>query len=123
MWALLSWLTSGPLDRIFATVDKQIAATTDREKLKSDLAAEYIRAQAATANSRQWFFPLFFLAPAGFWFASVCVYSVLFCADCAYPQDWTVAALPHPLNDWMGWIVSSLFIGKAGEMIFRRLGK
>ena len=120
---ILGWLTSGPLDRIFATVDKQIAATTDREKLKSDLASEYVRAQAGMANSRQWFFPLFFLAPAGFWFAAVCVYSVLWCRGCAYPQDWTIAALPHPLSEWMGWIVSSLFIGKVGESIIGRLRK
>jgi hypothetical protein len=38
-----------------------------------------------------------------------------------FPQAWTIAALPPPLSDWMGVIVSSLFIGKAGEKIFARI--
>lgn len=123
MWAILSWLTSGPLDRIFATVDKQIAATTDREKLKSDLAAEYIRAQAAVLTGRGWFFPLFFIAPLGFWFGAVCIYSVLWCRACAFPQYWTIAALPAPLNEWAGIIIGSLFLAKTGEAVIARLRK
>jgi len=36
-------------------------------------------------------------------------YSVLWCADCAYPQPWTIAALPPPLDAWAGAIVLSIF--------------
>jgi hypothetical protein len=53
----------------------------------------------------------------------VCVYSVLFCKGCIFPQTWTVAALPPPLDQWMGAIVGSLFIGKAGGEIISRLRK
>jgi hypothetical protein len=118
---ILGWLTGGVLDRILTTVDNRVDNETEREKIKTKAVESYVAAHVQIANSRQWFFPLFFLVPAGFWFASVCVYSVLFCRGCAYPQGWTVAALPPPLDDWMGVIIASLFIGKAGEMLIGRL--
>jgi hypothetical protein len=117
------WLLGGPLDRILTTIDKKMDNETEREKIKTEAISQYVKAHVAIANSRQWFFPLFFLIPAGFWFGSVCVYSVLWCARCAYPQDWTIAALPPPLDGWMGAIVASLFIGKAGETLISRLRK
>lgn len=120
---LLSWLSSGPLDRILSTVDHKIDNETARERIKTEAVTSYVSAQASIANSRQWWFPILFLVPAGFWFAAVCIYSVLWCRGCAWPQDWTIAALPPPLDDWMGWIVGSLFIGKAGEMLIGRLRK
>lgn len=117
------WLTGGTLDRILTTVDNRVDNETDRERIKTEAVTAYVSAHVAIANSRQWFFPLFFLIPAGVWFASVCIYSVLWCRLCAYPQDWSVAALPPPLDEWMGWIVGSLFIGKAGESLIGRLKK
>lgn len=118
---LLSWFGSGPLGRILDTVEHRVDNETERERIKTSAVETYVNAQASIANSRQWWFPILFLAPAGFWFAAVCVYSVLWCRGCAWPQDWTVAALPPPLDEWMGWIVGSLFIGKAGEMLIGRL--
>lgn len=120
---LLSWLTAGPLDRIFSTIDKKIAAETDREKLKTDLAAEYVKAQATVLTGRGWWFPLFFVAPLGFWFAAVCLYSVFFCRACAFPQEWSIAALPRPLDEWAGIIIGSLFLAKTGEAVIARLRK
>lgn len=127
MFALLgtifSWLSSGPLDRILTSIDKHGSDLTDREKIKTDAVSQYVQAQVSIANSRQWFFPLFFVVPAGLWFAAVCLYSVLFCRGCAFPQTWTIAALPPPLDQWMGWIVTSLFIGRAGSDLLSRLKK
>lgn len=120
---LFSWLTAGPLDRIFSTIDKKIAAETDREKLKTDLAAEYVRAKATVLTGRGWWFPALFLFPAGFWFGAVCVYSVFWCKACAFPQEWSIAALPPPLDEWMGAIIASLFIGKVGLELVARLRK
>lgn len=119
----LGWLSGGTLDRIMRTVETRIDNETEREKVKTDAVKAYVTAQVSTANSRQWWFPLFFLIPAGIWFAAVCIYSVLWCRGCAFPQDWTVAALPPPLDEWMGWIVGSLFVGKAGGMLIDRLRK
>jgi hypothetical protein len=80
-------------------------------------------AQVAVLTGRGWWFPLLFLVPAGLWFGGVCIYSLLFCAKCVFPQTWTVAALPPPLDQWMGAIVGSLFIGKAGGELLARLRK
>ena len=124
MWAtLLGWLASGPLDRLFKTIDTSIDNQTERERIKADLAKSYLSAQVSVLTGRGWWFPILFLVPAGFWFASVCVYSVLWCRGCVWPQDWSIAALPPPLNDYMGAIVGSLFIGKAGGQIISRLRK
>jgi hypothetical protein len=117
------WLTGGALDRILDTVDTKVNNETERERIKGEVVTEYLKAQATVLTGRGWWFPLLFLVPAGFWFGAVCVYSVLWCRSCAYPQDWTIAALPPPLNEWMGEIVASLFIGKAGGELIARLRK
>lgn len=120
---LFGWLTGGTLDRILSSVDHRIDNETRREEVKADLAAEYLRAQVAVQTGRGWWFPLFFIVPLGIWFASVCLYSVLFCARCVFPQPWSIAALPAPLDEWAGVIVGSLFLAKTGEAIMARLRK
>lgn len=110
----------GPLDRILSTIDNKVDEETERQRIKAETVEAYVSAQAQVLTGRGWWFPILFLAPAGFWFASVCLYSVFWCRGCAYPQEWTIAALPPPLNDWMGAIVGSLFIGKAGEQILAK---
>lgn len=120
---VLNWLTSGPLDRILSSIDKHGDAITDRERIKTEAVTQYVQAQVSIANSRQWFFPLFMLVPTAFHYAAVNVYSVLWCARCAFPVSWTIAALPSPFDQWEGLIVTSLFIGKAGEAIISRLRK
>lgn len=128
MWAtILNWFTSSALDRVFQTIDTAINNETTREQVKSDLAKTYLASQVSVLTGRGWWFPLFFVAPAGIWFASVCLYSIAFCKDCIFPyaglsHHWTVAALPAPLDGWVGGaIIGSLFIGKAGEQIISRL--
>jgi hypothetical protein len=121
MWRLLFSFLSGPLDRILSTVDNRVDNITERERIKAQTVESYVNAQAQVLTGRGWWFPLLFLVPAGLWFSAVCIYSVLWCRGCAYPQDWTIAALPSPLNEWMGAIVGSLFIGKAGETILKGL--
>ena len=119
----LGWLTGGTLDRILKTVDTKISNDTTREAVKADLVADYMKAQVAILTGRGWWFPLFFIAPLGLWFASVCIYSMLFCARCAFPQSWSIAALPAPLDEWSGIIIGSLFVGKLGQELVARLRK
>lgn len=120
--SLLSWFSSGPLDQIFKTIDASVNNETQRESIKSELAKTYLNAQVSTLTGRGWWFPLFFIIPAGVWFSAVCTYSVLFCKSCIFHQTWTIAALPPPLDGWVGGaIIGSLFVGKAGEQIIARL--
>ena len=117
---LFGWLASGPLDRILTSIDHKVDNETERERIK-EVVAEYLKAQTAISSGRGWWFPLLFLVPAGLWFASVWVYSILWCWGCIYPQNWLIAALPPPLDQWMGAIVASLFIGKIGGELVARL--
>lgn len=120
---IFSWLSKGPLDRILDSVDHKLDDATEKERIRTKAIESYVSAQAKVLTGRGWWFPLFFIAPLGIWFASVCLYSILFCQDCAFPQSWSIAALPTPLDDWAGAIIGSLFLGKIGEKLLSRLGK
>jgi len=117
---IAKWLTGSTLDRILSSVDKRFDAGTERDRIHAEVLTEYAKTQAALLSGRGWWFPLFFIVPLGLWFASVCLYSVLFCAGCAFPQTWSIAALPSPLDEWAGAIVGSLFVAKGvGEIVAR----
>ncbi len=106
---VLSWLSGGVLDRVLKTVDAKIAAETDREALKRDLIVEHYRQRADWMRAGGFWLMVMFAGPLALWWSAVLVYSVLWCAGCAYPQDWTIAALPGPLDEWAGLIVMSIF--------------
>lgn len=116
---VLNWLGGGVLDRVLRTVDNRIAAETDREALKRDLIVEHYRTRADWMRAGGFWLMLLFAVPLAIWWAAVLIYSVLWCAGCAYPQDWTIAALPPPLNDWAGLIVMAIF-GVIGLDRFKR---
>lgn len=107
--ALARLFTGGALDRILRSVDQHVEAETDRTRIKADLAAEYLRTRGDFMRAGGVWLMLAFALPLAFWFAAVCVYSVFWCADCAWPKDWTIAALPPPLDDWAGVVIVSIF--------------
>lgn len=117
--ALLRWLTGGVLDRVLTTVDRKITADTDREKLKADIIMEHYRQRADWMRAGGFWLMLLFAVPLAFWFASVSLYSVFWCARCAYPQAWTIAALPPPLDEW-GWMIVVAIFGVIGVERLKR---
>jgi hypothetical protein len=34
---------------------------------------------------------------------------------------WNVSALPSPIGDWSGWIISAIFLSESGERITRTI--
>ena len=102
-------LGGGLLDRVLDTVETKIASETDKEKIKADLIKENYRTRADWMRSGGFALCLLFAVPLAFWFASVVIYSVFWCADCMFPQPWSIAALPAPLDDWAGGIIVSIF--------------
>jgi hypothetical protein len=110
---LLNWITGGVLDRVLTTVDRKITADTDREKLKADIIMEHYRQRADWMRAGGFWLMILFAVPLAFWFASVALYSVLWCSRCAYPQSWVIAALPPPLDEW-GWIIVVAIFGVIG---------
>jgi hypothetical protein len=122
MWGFLLKLIN-PLSRILDTIDKRTDAGLERDKAKIAAVTSFATTQAAMINGPgRWLLALF-IVPLGVYFAAIIIYSMLWCRGCAYPQDWTIAALPPPLNEWSGWVITSMFgygaaISAAG--IFRK---
>lgn len=99
----------GLIGRAFDLADKHIEAQTDREALKADIIKEHMRTRADYMRAGGLWLMMLFAVPLAFWWGSVLVYSVLWCRACAYPQPWSIAALPAPLDQWAGLIVLSIF--------------
>lgn len=104
MW-FLRWLTGGVLDRAMQSVDKYVDAQTDRESIKAEIIKEHMRTRADWMRAGGFWTLLAFAAPVVFHFSAVVLYSVFWCAGCAFPQPWSIAALPGPMAQWEGWIV------------------
>jgi hypothetical protein len=107
--AIISWLTGGVLDRVLDTVDRRIDAETTREALKADIIQEAYKQRADWMRAGGFWLSMMFAVPLAIHFAAVVVYGFFWCADCAYPKEWTIAALPPPLDEWSWLIVVSIF--------------
>lgn len=103
------WLFSSALGRVLKSVDQRGLNAVETERIKSEIVMEAARQQTAQFNGPGRWLHALFIVPLGAWFTSVIVYSMLFCRGCAFPQDWTIAALPPPLDQWSGIIICSLF--------------
>lgn len=111
--AILGLFFGDPFKRLMDTVDRKFDNQTERDRIKAELAEAQIKAQASVLGRRTWWFQLFFVVPLGCWFAIVV-------ADSIFLFPWNVAALPAPLNEWAGWIVSSLFLVNGAKELLRR---
>ena len=103
--ALLSWLTGGALDRALSTVDRYVDAQTDREKIKADIVRDHIKTRPDWLRAGGVLLMVPFVAVVFFHFGAVAVYSVFWCAECAFAKPWTIAALPAPMDQWEAWII------------------
>ena len=113
---IFGWLGGGALDRVLDTVDQKVKSETDRTRLKSQIVMEHLRTRPDFMRAGGFWLMLLFALPMALWSGSVAVYSVLWCQGCAYPQDWTIAALPSPLDEGWSYMVVSIFgvIGLTG---------
>lgn len=109
-------ITGGSLETILTTIEKGMDNEATKEQVKADVTKKWIDAQASLLVGRTWWFQLFFVVPLGFWWAAVCLDSVL-------PGEWNVASLPAPLDEWAAMIVSALFIVDGGKALLGRFTK
>lgn len=107
--ALFRWLTGGVLGRVMDTIDRRMELSVDKERVKGEIIKESYRSRADWMRAGGFWLMLAFALPLALWWAAVLLYSVLWCSGCAYPQDWSIAALPAPLDDWAGMIIVSIF--------------
>lgn len=116
---LINLLSGGLLGRVLDTVDRKIGADTDREKLKADIIREHYRTRADWMRAGGVWLMWIFAGPLAVWFGMVIYDSAFGCADCVWPNDWTVAALPAPIDEWAGMIIVAIF-GVLGVSRFRK---
>ena len=124
---------SGMVDKTIKHMEFRAELQNDRERLKSETAVEFakqavIESKALTDFNKSklsfpwfWLFAALFVLPLGLYFASVITYSVLLCADCAFPQSWTIAALPSPLDEWSARMIAWIFYVGSGVGLLRNL--
>lgn len=112
MWLIkgaFSLLTGGGLSKILKSVDQAGINEVEKERVRGSIIEEAARQQTQQLNGPGKWLHALFIVPLGLWFTAVVVYSMLWCRDCMYPQAWSIAALPPPLDQWSGWIICSLF--------------
>lgn len=107
---LAGLLGGGILERILDTVDRKVQSQTDRDKLKADIVMEAYRSRAGFMRAGGFVLMLLFAVPVAFWFAAICLYNVLWHRNGIWPQDWTIAAMPPPLDEW-GWAIMLASMG------------
>ena len=107
--AIVGWITGGALDRVLSTIDRKISADTDREALKADIIKTHYQTRAGFMQAGGFWLMLIAAAPFVYHAWAVVIYSVHWCADCAYPKDWTIAALPAAFAEYQGLIYVAIF--------------
>jgi hypothetical protein len=117
--ALFSFLLKiglgGVIDKAIALMQRKAELDVDKEKLRTELTAEYLRQiveetrvmsdfnKAKLSFSWFWTFAALFVLPLGFWWAAVILDSVF-----AFPGD--VANLPTPeMRQWAGEMIRWIF--------------
>lgn len=99
----ISLITGGGLEKVLDVIERKMDNETKKEEIKAEVTKTWINAQANLLVGRTWWFQLFFVVPLGFWWSAVIV-------DSVFQFQWNVAALPNPLDEWAGWMVSSVFL-------------
>lgn len=118
LWAV-SFLTGGSLEKILDVIDRKMDNDVKKEEIKAEVTKTWITAQANLLVGRTWWFQLLFVIPLGVWFTSVILDSI-FLKDAIGHVTY---ALPNPLNDWAGWIISALFIVDGSKSVLGRWSK
>lgn len=111
---IVNWFVGGSLEKILDVIDKKMDDDVKKEEIKADVTKTWINAQANLLVGRTWWFQLFFVIPLGFWWSAV-IFDSVFRID-----NWDVAALPNPLDDWAAYIISALFIVDGGKALIGR---
>lgn len=119
LWSIGKWaasiLTGGSLEKILDIVDSKMDNETKREEIKAQVTIKWIDAQTQLLVGRTWWFQLFFVIPLGMWWTAVIL-------DSIFGWEHDILALPSPLDEWAGWIISALFIVDGGKALIGRFG-
>lgn len=122
----LKLASSGLIDRVLAGLKADADSAVERERVTASVAIEQVRAELARRQAQrdvlvaeQGRAVTALMRPA---FAyPLAVYYAAVIADSLFQFRWNVAALPAPIGDWSGWIISAIFLSESGERITRTI--
>lgn len=121
---VLKMLSGGMLKQVFTHLEHRADSQTERERISADIVQSQVAAEIERRNAQrdvlvqtsnhwlQWLF----VVPLGVWFTAVILDSIFY-----FPFD--IAALPHPLDDWAGWIISAIFLVDAAPRVVAQIRK
>ena len=121
---ILRLASSGLLDRVLAAMQARADSGVERERIDATVAIEEIKAELARRQAQR----DVLLAEQGRWITALmrpafayplALYYAAVIADSLLHFQWNVAALPAPIGDWSGWIISAIFLSESGERITR----
>lgn len=117
---VVSALSGGSLDRILDTIEKRLDNEVTKEEIKAEVTKTWIQAQANLLVGRTWWFQLFFVAPLGLWFFTTIV---ILLGQALFGWTVPIPALPPPVDEWAGWMLSSVFLIDGTKSIIGRWKK
>jgi hypothetical protein len=123
---LLKVASSSVLDKVLGHLQAQASSEVEREKVTAEVAMAHIQAEIATRQAQrdvllaeQGRAVTALMRPA---FAyPLAIYYAAVIADSLFHFTWNVAALPAPIGEWSGWIISAIFLSESGERITRTI--
>jgi hypothetical protein len=125
---LLRIASSGLLDRVLGAMRARADSAVERERIDATVAIEEIKAELGRRQAQR----DVLLAEQGRGITALmrpafayplAVYYGAVIADSLFHFRWNVAALPVPIGDWSGWIISAIFLSESGERITRTLAR
>ena len=123
---ILRFASSGILERVIGAMQARAESAVERERIDATVAIAHINAELARRQAQrdvliaeQGRAVTSLMRPA---FAyPLAIYYGAVIADSLVHFTWNVAALPSPLGDWSGWIISAIFLSESGERITRTI--
>ena len=123
---LLRIASSGLLDSVLGAMQARADSAAERDRIDATVAIEEIKAELGRRQAQR----DVLLAEQGRTITSLmrpafayplAIYYGAVIADSLLHFRWNVAALPAPIGDWSGWIISAIFLSESGERITRTL--
>ncbi len=111
---------------MLANLKARADSETEREQIDASVAIEHVKAELARRQAQR----DVLIAEQGRLITSLmrpafayplAVYYAAVIADSLVHFTWNVAALPAPIGDWSGWIISAIFLSESGERIARTI--
>jgi len=123
---LLKFASSGILEKTVGAMQARAESETERQRIDATVAVEHIKAELGRRQAQrdvlmaeQGRLVTSLMRPA-FAYPLAAYYAAVI-ADSLFHFRWNVAALPAPIGDWSGWIISAIFLSESGERITRTI--